>query len=461
MEQGKLRILVGTVEIAGLIPAYAEGFRRLGHDVTTVIGFRHPFYSDFRYDVDISYTAPDLIRWPGWIADSRSPLVRLPRGAVNRVTRAARWWSLVQRHDLFVFLWPAFSLTHRNREYSLLRRLGKRIAIVFLGSDIRDIAAFLQQFPGLPRSEAFERELREKYANLEGRPGTRFQDQLRTLRRAELHAHLILSQPNQSVLAVRPYMHLFQPVDLSGFVCHVPAREVPVVVHAPSNKGIKGTEAVLPALDRLRAEGVQFDLRLLHGVPNHEVLRQLTDADVAIDQLRLPLYGRFSLEAMASGCALATCNREDYEPYPSNRPIWHVDSDNIYEQLKRLLADRDLRTRLARGGRRYVEQYHDDGTVARRIVDLACTDGAERCDHYPTFFAKRYQRPAGDAIPGDIQELTARVVRRWGLPPDVELEDMIERGLMSGRGLSDGAGIRRWDPSLLGAPHLGQSPAPE
>jgi hypothetical protein len=435
-----------------LIPAYAQGFRRLGHDVTTVIGFRHPFYNDFVYDVDISYTAPDSIRWPEWVASSGSPLIRFPRGAVNRVTRAARWWSLVQRHDVFVFLWPAFSLTHGNREYPLLRRLGKKTVVVFLGSDIRDISAFLQQFPGLPKSVAFEQELREKCANLKGRDGTRFQDQLRTLRMAELHAHVILSQPNQSVLAVRPYVHLFQPVDLSAFVSRVPGREVPVVVHAPSNKGIKGTEAVLPALDRLRAEGVPFDLRLLHGVPNHEVLRQLTDADVAIDQLRLPLYGRFSLEAMASGCALATCNREDYEPYPPNRPIWHVDSDNIYEQLKRLLTDRDLRIRLAEGGRTYVERYHDDAVVARRIVDLARAEHVERYDHYPSFFAKEYQRPAGDVVPEDVQEMTTRIVRRWGLPSDVDPRDMIAQGLMSGRGIGAGVEPPRWRAATPGVP---------
>lgn len=458
MERGTLRVLVGTVEIAGLIPAYAEGFRRLGHEVTTVIGFRHPFYDDFSYDVDISASAPDSVRWPGWVAKSRFPLVRLPRGAVNRVTRAARWWSLVRGHDLFVFLWPAFSLTHGNREYPWLRRLGKRIAVVFLGSDIRDISAFVQQFPGMPKSEAFEQELRDKYANLEGRAGTRFRDQLRTIRMAELHANLILSQPNQSVLAVRPYMHLFQPVALSGFRCHVPGREVPVVVHAPSNKGIKGTEAVLPALDRLRAEGVRFDLRLLHGVPNAEVLRQLTDADVAIDQLRLPLYGRFSLEAMASGCALATCNREDYEPYPANRPICHVDSDNIHGQLKALLTDRALRIRLAEGGRRYVERYHEDASVARRIVDLALADDIARYDHYPTFFAKQYRRPAGDVIPGDLREMTARIVERWGLPPDVDPQGMVDRGLMSP--LASGPDVHRWRPAAPGAPEAGEAAEP-
>jgi hypothetical protein len=35
-------------------------------------------------------------------------------------------------------------------------------------------------------------------------------------------------------LAVRPYMHGFAPINLSLYPCHIPGREVPVVVHAPS-----------------------------------------------------------------------------------------------------------------------------------------------------------------------------------------------------------------------------------
>jgi hypothetical protein len=37
-----LRILVGTIEIAGMIPIFADGFRRLGHQVTTAISASHP-----------------------------------------------------------------------------------------------------------------------------------------------------------------------------------------------------------------------------------------------------------------------------------------------------------------------------------------------------------------------------------------------------------------------------------
>ena len=134
-------------------------------------------------------------------------------------------------------------------------------------------------------------------------------------------------------------MHSLIPLNLSEFRHNIPGRKKPVVVHAPSSAAIKGTSLILKALDKLSNEGVEFELRLLRVSHTRRVVKELANADVAIDQLHLRLHGMFSLEAMASGCAVATCNREGYEPLPRNRPIWHIEPSNLHGQLKRLLTD--------------------------------------------------------------------------------------------------------------------------
>jgi len=48
-----LRVLVGTVDIAGQLCAYSDAFRQLGHQVTTVAWSRNNFFRDVEYDVDI------------------------------------------------------------------------------------------------------------------------------------------------------------------------------------------------------------------------------------------------------------------------------------------------------------------------------------------------------------------------------------------------------------------------
>jgi Glycosyl transferases group 1 len=252
---------------------------------------------------------------------------------------------------------------------------------------------------------------------------------------AELYADLILSVPNNSMLGVRPYQHFFISVNLRDFEASVPERDVPVVVHAPSDKGVKGTRNILAALERLRAQGVAFDLRLMHGVPHQQVLVELSQADVAIDQLNLPLHGMFGLEGMASGCVLATCNREDYEPFPPNRPIWHIDAVNLESQLRQLLTNKEARIRLAREGRKYVEQYHDHTEVARRVLD-SLQGPVTEYDHYPTFFARSYKLENGEQIPEYLKRMTAAIVQRRGLPPDVDPHEMVQRGLMSADALT-------------------------
>jgi hypothetical protein len=433
-----MRVLIGATEIAGTLKCLGSGFRALGHDVTTVIRCRNPLYPSYTYDVNLSVDAPDPVSWPEWIRSSRNPFVRFPRGAINRAFRASKWAKLVAQHDLFVFVWGGESLSHANREFGLLKGLGKKIVSVLLGSDVRDARAFTMEFSGVERSESFLESIRT-------RSQSRQWPHLRNMRYAEHYSDCILSLPNQSGLALRPYSHLFIPADVQSIECYIPRRDIPVVVHAPSLRGIKGTAEILQILDQLRDEGIQFDLQLLESLPNEQILSRLRDADVVIDQLYLLLHGKLGVEAMASGCALATCNREDYEPYPPKRPIWHIDASNLYGQLKHLLSDKALRVRLAQDGRKYVESYHDQKAVANRILKNIELPWLAQSDHFPMFCSKSFTVERGDAIPVHLKRMTTSIVARFGLPRDVDPDEMVRRGLMMPFNFRQKQRMPRWN----------------
>ena len=437
-----MRILIGTVEIAGQIPILADGLRRLGHQVTTVIKERHSFFKDTHYDVDISL---DALPWPNG-NDTASQTKKIARRNVNRAAILAKVVPLVPRHDVFFFLWAGTSLTEGNQEFPILKKMGKKIVTLVCGSDVRHSSGYSQLFAPLIKDQSFEdwHAIRDDFAS------EPIERPLKDLRMAELYSDLILSVPNASILAVRPYQHFFVPINLSDYDENVSNRETPVVVHAPSDKGVKGTHKILSALEQLRSEGVRFDLRLLHGVPHQQVITELSQADVAVDQLNLPLHGMFGLEAMASGCALATCNRQDYEPFPPDRPIWHIDPANIHSALKQLFTDRALRVRLAREGRKYVEQYHSHVEVARRILNALDVINFQY-DHYPTFFAQSYELEEGKVLPEYLKRMTASIVQRWGLPKDIEPDEMIRKGLMSAKGLTSLEEIPRWRTPAVGS----------
>ena len=201
-----------------------------------------------------------------------------------------------------------------------------------------------------------------------------------------------------------------------------------MVVHAPSARAIKGTDALLESLERLRAEGLRFELRVMTDVPNREVLDAFSDADVVIDQLHLPMHGRLGVEAMASGCAVATADRADLEPVPARRPVWPIDTANLDARLRTLLTDRALRTRLAREGVAHARRHHDHLAVARRISECL-SDANAPLEHTPTFFAKHYRLPEGVSVPQRLRRMTAAVARRHPLPEGVTLDDLRARGL--------------------------------
>lgn len=442
-----MRILVGTVEVAGICRDLSCGLRRLGHRVTTAVCERNSYYPDYAYDVELTDIDTDAAGVEGaagktgWWKSGRSCTSLAACAFFARVNRLAERLSpsinspllrrLVHGHDLFIFVWGGTSLTRGNVEFPLLKRLGKQIVCIFMGSDVRHTASFKLRHSDLEIGDALE----DKEHSLSTR--------LRNTRMAELYADAILSQPNQSVLAVRPYFHLFLPLDLGQYSFQTPQREVPVVVHAPSSRAVKGTERILAALQTLEQDGVRFELRLLEGLPNEQVLSSLASADVVVDQLHLPLHGKLGLEAMASGCALATCNREDYEPTPPERPIWHIQASNVAEQLRHLLTDRPLRVRLAREARAYVERYHDRVQVANLVLQNFSRSRVGPFDHYPTHYTCLF-RPNGEQVKPKFQRMTTKIIRRWGLPEGVDAADLVDRGLASERLLMHPERIPRW-----------------
>ena len=423
------RVFVGTIEVSGFVSELADGIARAGYAVDACVRVGHENFSERLYDLDLSEDT-HAVDWATLEREVAAGTFRAPEALRDEADATERMRWVLGQHDVFVFVYGSLRPDRRGslrwegqgREYPLLRRLGKRVVSYFVGPDVRHASAYDQQLAAL--GGAF-RPMGDIIPSWATDPVAR---PLRNLRRAELYADVIFSQPNQAGLALRPYAHIHAPIELARLRAEVPGREVPLVVHAPSERNIKGTDLLVAALDRLRAEGVRFDFRLLHGVANDVVLRSLGEADVVIDQLHLPMHGRLGVEAMASGCALVTADRPDLEPFPAQRPIWPIDPAGLDGQLRAVLTDRSLRVRLGHEGIAHARRYHDHVAVGRRVVEAA-TAPAPTLEHRPDFFARHYQLPAGVTLPTRLRALTARVARRWGLPDGVTLEQLRARGL--------------------------------
>ena len=164
-----------------------------------------------------------------------------------------------------------------------------------------------------------------------------------------------------------------QVLDLDRFVAKFPALDTakPLIVHSPSYRQIKGTEYVLNAIKILESEGHDFDFKLVENIPNQDALKIYQEADIIVDQLRGGSHGIFAMEAMAMGKPVLCYIRDDlFSKYPPGLPLLSTNPDNIYDNLKLLIENPELRVELGKKGREYVERVHDSKKIARQLIEL-------------------------------------------------------------------------------------------
>ena len=149
-----------------------------------------------------------------------------------------------------------------------------------------------------------------------------------------------------------------------------PEKHRPLIIHAPSHKGGKGTKAVLNAVNDLSGK-LEFDFKLIHNVPRKEALTCISKCDIMLDQFVGGYFGLAALEAMAFGKP-TFCYIKPFclSQSPDDLPIVNANQDNLTEILKEFIKDGQKRYEVGRKSRAYVEKYHDAHKIARQLVDI-------------------------------------------------------------------------------------------
>jgi glycosyltransferase involved in cell wall biosynthesis len=139
----------------------------------------------------------------------------------------------------------------------------------------------------------------------------------------------------------------------------------PVIIHAPNHRWVKGTDHLLAAIDRLRARGLDFELRLIERIPRHQALELYQSADIIADQFCIGGFGIFALEGLTLAKPVLTYLDQDYLGDPVfNHPIVNTNPENLERILAVLLQVPELRERLGVAGRESIEQYQSVAALA-------------------------------------------------------------------------------------------------
>jgi hypothetical protein len=138
-------------------------------------------------------------------------------------------------------------------------------------------------------------------------------------------------------------------------------------------QNIKGTSAVIAAINRLRTEGINVRLEFVTDVPSVDVRFIQVQADVIIDQLNYGRYGATSREAMMLGRP-TICYINKAEPPGARRlesietcPLVSANEDNVYDVLKDLLQNEAKRRAIGEEGRAFAMRWHSADACAARF----------------------------------------------------------------------------------------------
>ena len=260
------------------------------------------------------------------------------------------------RFDVFHFNFGK-TLLSKNRDVPFLKHLGKKLVMEFWGNDVR----------------TNDSQAQEPIANLAEFSRCKITKKLKRLSR---YIEVALVADLELKAYVEPFFQRVefvpQRIELEKFTPSYPdpAKEKPLIVHAPTDRAIKGTDYILEAVETLKSEYL-FEFRLIEGMKHSEAKKLYVNADIVVDQLRLGTYGVFAVESMALGKPVITyISSEVKDSYPKALPITSASKETIHDVLERLIVNGALRHDTGIKSRKYVEDYHDSIKVAARLHSL-------------------------------------------------------------------------------------------
>ena len=405
------RVFLGLTEVAGYFSGLEAGMRGAGIDAK--------FY-------DLSANPQAYRRGPSSSPPVRSRLLRFAEARpgspgrrlfelllwINRVVRQLRAFLLlpvaIARYDTFVLAGGGMFLD--GRELTLLSWLGKRVVVVFTGSDHRPPYlnglwardAFVRGFDGMIK------DTRSIHARV---------------RRVERHATGIVALPASAQFHERPFFDFLSigfPYSGGELVPDAPPRDDSRVriLHCPTRPVAKGSALIRETIEELQAKGLDIEFVELTGRPHAEVLAALQWCDLVVDETYSdsPMAG-LATEAANNGRPAVVAGyfaSQVAELQPANGlpPSMFVTPDRLMDAIERLVTDAPLRLEMGRLACAYVREVWEPSAVARRVMSIAAGDA-----------------PAEWLV--DPKELT--YVHGWGMP-----ENEVKRSI---KGMVGAAGI--------------------
>ncbi|MCH2421024.1 MAG: glycosyltransferase [Candidatus Poseidoniia archaeon] len=161
------------------------------------------------------------------------------------------------------------------------------------------------------------------------------------------------------------------PVNLDNLEYSETGTDGPLkILHAPTNRQVKNTAAVLDAISQVEMDGLDIQFTLVENVQHSELIEQVSKNDLVIDWLNpeFGIYGVFSIESMAQGrTVICTLTDSLYGKY--DLPIISIQPEDLVSKITEIYNDRQILADRGRSGHDFVQKYHNPMESAKTVIE--------------------------------------------------------------------------------------------
>lgn len=332
-------IFIGTMEIANHIAQYTTTFRKMGMHV-----FSLNYYPNYlKYENDLILNLPSL----------------------NNETKYAI--TLLNALDIiseFDVLHLMFNMTlmPNHKDLFAYKPLKKRVFMHNLGSEIRIPSIAKQHHPYWHYAE---------HEYLDKLDETIITNNIKLISN---YIDNVIVNDFEMLSYIKPYYKniymIGLPIALNKYPYSPTTNDKLLLVHAPTNPAVKGSEFFLRAIDELKAD-YDFDFIKVQGYSHEDAKAIYKKADIILDELIIGTYGSLTIESMSMGKCVVTYLSDSFQvPHGVKVPVQIANINNVKEKIKELLDSNDLRQELSIQGRTYVETYCDVNIICNNLIKI-------------------------------------------------------------------------------------------
>ena len=369
------KVFLGFVDIAGQLGDFSEAYKRLGKKTYVVVWNKNDFYPQRKYDLVLNEKYPKILLNPKlWIIRKFFTALFFKPYFYFFMVRAAI------KFDVFHFMW----YTDKSNVFFLylIKMLGKKSLITFVGSDVRWVPTWLEELK-MRGLDHFDEDIAIK-STLEQKID--LDKTLKYIRLFEKNVSMVISHPEQAQLQLRPYTNFYLPLELKHIKQPTRKNGAITVALGIRDENFKGGRKIHQMLEEYskREDAVKFELIVLENLTHEKVLEVLAKSHIFIYSPYVGSAGKFGHEAVASGAVALVSYDPSWFTLPPDPPFVPITEATLIEKLDHFLRNQEEREAISKKGIEWAKKWTDIDWITADILDKL--ENNREPDYYPQYF---------------------------------------------------------------------------